>query len=216
MGRLLPWQLDVAADAAAAGVLRAAVRRLHDAGAAAGHDRKAGLGEPPAHLARERVVGMVLGEARRAEDRDAGADEVQRAEAAEELDEDAQRAPELRAAPPRSGEQPPLLLVRRPLPPVRHASPLLRAPVHRSEWPPGRRSRVARGCAAVCRLLEIRLVTHAHPPHGADLGEGTRANRPVRQPASCSCGRSSAVCRPLSSVARLTASSRRMYHAVTY
>ena len=49
--------------------LAAAVRRLHHARPAAGHDRPAGLGEEPPRRARRGVRRIVLADPRRAEDR---------------------------------------------------------------------------------------------------------------------------------------------------
>jgi hypothetical protein len=49
---------------------------------------------------------MVLLESRGAENADAGTDEMERAETADELSEDLQDRPELRQARPRSGEEP--------------------------------------------------------------------------------------------------------------
>src|ERR1043166_5316689 len=63
---------------------------------AAGQDGEAELDEPAAHVAAERVVGVALGESRGAEHGHARANEVERAEAAQEV---AQRArAEARAA----------------------------------------------------------------------------------------------------------------------
>ena len=61
-------QLDVEADGDAAGVLRAAVRRLHGARAPARDDREAGLRKLPADLTRLLVLGARLGDPRGAED----------------------------------------------------------------------------------------------------------------------------------------------------
>src|SRR5581483_4023696 len=77
------------------------------------HDREPRPRQPGAQLPAEPVVGVVLGEAGRAEDGHArAAGEVERAEAAQELEEDLDRAAELEA--PRLGavEEPDLL--RRP------------------------------------------------------------------------------------------------------
>ena len=105
VGALLLRELDVAADGEAARVLRAAVGGLHDAGAAAGHDGEAGVGQAGADIAGELVVAMVLLEARGAEDGDARADEVELAEAAHHLEEDLDGEPELEAARLRAGEE---------------------------------------------------------------------------------------------------------------
>ena len=96
---LLGRQLDVAADRAATRLARPAIGGLHDARPAAGHHREAGAHELSSDLAAELVVGMVLPEARRAEDGDARTHEVKDAEAPHELEEDAYGADEL--VPPR-------------------------------------------------------------------------------------------------------------------
>ncbi len=72
-------------DRKRADVARAAVGRLHDAGAAAGDHRVAGAPQARADLARERVVGVLRGRARGAEHRDRAADLRERVEAAREL-----------------------------------------------------------------------------------------------------------------------------------
>src|SRR4051794_37620567 len=81
VGVLLEGQLDVQADRARAGLARAAVGGLHGAGPAPGDDGEAGLAEPPADPAGELVLPRARRRARRAEDRDAAMDPVQRAEA---------------------------------------------------------------------------------------------------------------------------------------
>src|SRR4029453_1891530 len=95
---LLLGQLDVAADGAPARLAGAAIRRFHDPGPAAGHHREPGARQPRAELAAEIVVRMISLEAGGAEHGDARADEVQRAEAAHELAEDADRPPQLESA----------------------------------------------------------------------------------------------------------------------
>src|SRR3982074_197486 len=50
IGTLLEGELDVAADRASAGELRALVRRLHDSRSGTGDDREARLGEQPRYL----------------------------------------------------------------------------------------------------------------------------------------------------------------------
>ena len=72
----------------------AAIGRLHDSRAAARDRGEAGAREQSPRLARLPVVAVVLGEARRAEHRHAGADEVHPAERADELGEDPKGAPE--------------------------------------------------------------------------------------------------------------------------
>ncbi len=64
-----------------------------------------------ADLPREVAVGMVLGEARRAEDRHARPEEMKLAKAADELGEDAQRPKKLNLAPLRASEEPCLFRV---------------------------------------------------------------------------------------------------------
>ena len=58
---------------------------FHHAGPAAGHHREAEPRQRAAHLARHRVVPVVLVEPRRSEHRDARTDEMERAEAADEV-----------------------------------------------------------------------------------------------------------------------------------
>ncbi len=108
-----------AADRAPADVSGATVRGLHDAGPTAGHHREPGQGEAAAHFAAQLVVRMGLREPRRTEHGHAGADEVQGPEAAQELQEDAQRAPELEAPGARAGEERPFLRVLSVLAPLR-------------------------------------------------------------------------------------------------
>ena len=71
---LLVRQLDVEPDRRHAGVARAAVAGLHDAGAAAGDDREARPAQHRGRLARLGVHRVVARRARRAEDRDGLAD----------------------------------------------------------------------------------------------------------------------------------------------
>jgi hypothetical protein len=85
---LLLGEVDVAAYAQAAGLLGAPIRRLHDARAAAGHDRIAGVGERRAQVTGHAVVLMALVEAGGAEHGDAGLLEVEAFEAPQELEED--------------------------------------------------------------------------------------------------------------------------------
>ncbi len=95
---LLHGELDVAADGGAVGVFGAAVGGFHDAGPAAGHDGEAGVGEFAADFAGEFVVLVIFLEASGAEDGDARADEVEGAEAGEELCHDAEETEEFKAA----------------------------------------------------------------------------------------------------------------------
>src|SRR6266545_1709996 len=92
---LLLRQLDVAADGPPARLPGAAVGALHDARAAARHHREAVARQARADLPRHLVVPVLVRHAGRAKHGDAGPDEMQRAEAADELGEDAQRAKEL-------------------------------------------------------------------------------------------------------------------------
>src|SRR5436190_19811459 len=70
VGTLLVRKLDVESDREAAALLRAAVRRLHHAGAAARDDRPAELGVATAGLTRLLVLVRVLVDARCAVDSD--------------------------------------------------------------------------------------------------------------------------------------------------
>jgi hypothetical protein len=83
--KLFDRQSDVAADGAAAGLLRTTVRGFHDPWPAPSHDRETQLGQPSAHLTGECIVGMLFGEARRPEHRDAWPDEMKRSESADEI-----------------------------------------------------------------------------------------------------------------------------------
>ena len=118
---LLVRQLDVAPDRATPGLARAAVGRFHDARPAARHDREPRSRKQRRHAAGRLVIWMVGAEARRAEDRDTWANEVERAEAADELEEDAHRAQELEAAALRTVQEP------HGLGGARHLAPLTRA-----------------------------------------------------------------------------------------
>ena len=90
VGLLFLRQLDVAADGVAAGFFGAAVGGLHDAGPAAGHHREAGARQPLADFAGQDVILMLGRESRRAEHRHARADEMELAEAAHDLEENAE------------------------------------------------------------------------------------------------------------------------------
>ena len=106
VGLLLERQLDVAADRAPAGLARAAVRRLHEAGPAAGHHGEAGSRQAPRRpRAPARSSGCSSREARRAEDGDARPDEVERAEAADEVGERAEHQAQVAQARVRALEQ---------------------------------------------------------------------------------------------------------------
>lgn len=97
VGLLFVGQLDVATDGVAADVFCAAIGGFHEAGPAASHDSEAFAGDGLADAAAEVVVGVVLGESGGAEDGDAGADEVEFAESADEFAADAEDAEELGA-----------------------------------------------------------------------------------------------------------------------
>ena len=132
----------------------AAVGGLHDARAAAGHHREPGGGELAADLARERVVAVVVGEARRAEDGDARADEVQGAEAAQELGEDAEQARQLLPSQPGADEEVALLGGARGLAPF---VTLLRRLL-------GGGAAFGRHLDRIARLGGARVVGHARDP----------------------------------------------------
>src|SRR4029077_14273043 len=70
-----------------------AIRRLHDAGAAARDDREAAPGDARTHLARSRVVGGVRLDTRGAEHRHGQPDPRQHVEAVDELAHDPEHAP---------------------------------------------------------------------------------------------------------------------------
>ena len=82
---LLVRQLDVQADGRRAALLRAAVRGLHQAGTAARDDGHPVLAQLAGDGARQLVLGIGLGHARRSEDRDGAAQVGEQAEAALEL-----------------------------------------------------------------------------------------------------------------------------------
>src|SRR4029079_18912020 len=88
----LERELDVEPDGAGAGVARAAVRGLHDPGAAAGDHREPTLAEATPDVARERVAGVIRTDPRGAEDRDAAGDVGKRLEALGELVVEAREA----------------------------------------------------------------------------------------------------------------------------
>src|SRR5262249_2111624 len=105
------------ADRAASDLPRAPVRGLHDARPTPGHDRESRAGQARAELTAHHVVGMRFGEARGAEYRDARAHEVEGPEAAHELTEDPDGAPELGAPSLRPSQELDLLRRARGLPP---------------------------------------------------------------------------------------------------
>ena len=87
-------QLDPAADGAAANIFSAAIRRFHNSGTAARHDRKSETRDRRAHLPRELVVRAFWFDARRTKDRDARTDKVQGAKAAKKIANHAQNGNE--------------------------------------------------------------------------------------------------------------------------
>ncbi len=74
---LLVRQLDVQADAGRLAVKSALVGRFHDAGTAAGNDRKSGVRQKSRDLFGKLVIGMVVGRACAAEDADRRVDVAQ-------------------------------------------------------------------------------------------------------------------------------------------
>src|ERR1700683_4200195 len=74
---------------------RAAVRGFHQSWTAAGHHGKPQLAHTTADVARDGVVRVRFAEARGAEDRDARADHMQRAESAHEIAHRAKQEPQL-------------------------------------------------------------------------------------------------------------------------
>src|SRR5262249_22814374 len=90
---LLARELDVAPDRQSAALPSAPVRRLHDPRSAAGDDREALLSQPPSDVARGLIVGIVLGHARRTEDRDRRPGVGELVEAGDELARDAHYPP---------------------------------------------------------------------------------------------------------------------------
>ena len=90
---LLERQLDAEADRDPARLERAAIRGLHDAGAAAGYRGDALLCNKPPDPPRGGVHRIVGGGPRRSEHRDRGTELGQRAEPVHELSLDAQHAP---------------------------------------------------------------------------------------------------------------------------
>jgi hypothetical protein len=82
---LLEGQLDIASDRAAADFFGAAVRRFHNARAAAGHNREPEARNGRAHFSSELVMGIVLFDSRRTEDGYARADEVEGAKSTQKI-----------------------------------------------------------------------------------------------------------------------------------
>jgi len=117
VGSLFFRELDIAADGMPARFPRAAVGPLHDARPAARHHREAAARQACADFPRHLVVAVRFGKAGRAEDGDAGADEAQSPEAADELGEDTERAQELEQPVLGAGEETALFRTRRDLAP---------------------------------------------------------------------------------------------------
>src|SRR5262249_51557655 len=90
-------KLEIAADRGATRVLGPAVGGFHDPGATAGHDCEPGPCEQRPHLAGLGVTGVILGKAGRTEDGNAGAEEVEPANAREQLRPGLDRAPKLKS-----------------------------------------------------------------------------------------------------------------------
>src|SRR5258706_1956361 len=90
---LLARELDVAAHRKAAGLVAAAVDRLHHPRPTAGDDREASPRKGGTEGSAQRVVMVVRFGTRRAEHRHSGPDVVQRVETFDELGQDAQHAP---------------------------------------------------------------------------------------------------------------------------
>lgn len=95
---LLHGEFDVTSEREAPAFAGAAVGGFHDSWASAGHDGVPGFGECVACLLGEFVVWVVFVEAGGSEDGDAGPDEVELAEASDELCEDFECGPEFLAA----------------------------------------------------------------------------------------------------------------------
>ncbi len=91
--RLLLRQGDGEAHGRAAGFEGALVRRLHDAGAAAGNDGVARLRESTSQVLRQLEEGVVVSDPRGAVDSDSGRQAGERIEAFDELAHDAEHAP---------------------------------------------------------------------------------------------------------------------------
>jgi hypothetical protein len=89
VGFLFLRQLDVASDGVASYVFGVAVSGLHDAWSTAGHHREAGASQPLADFVCQDVKLMLGSESRRAEHRQTLAEEMELAEAAHDLEENA-------------------------------------------------------------------------------------------------------------------------------
>ena len=105
----LEGENDIAAHGSPADVFGAAVRRLHDPRAAAGHDRHSGLSQATPDLPSQAVVGVVFLEAGGTENRDAGTYEMQSPEPLEAFTENAKGSPQILQPAVRPLEKPALL-----------------------------------------------------------------------------------------------------------
>ena len=84
---LFARQLDIATQAQPTRPLCPAIGRFHQTRATAGHDDETGARQRLAHLLGERIVSMMLVEARGPEDGDAGSLEIEALEATQKLEE---------------------------------------------------------------------------------------------------------------------------------
>jgi hypothetical protein len=148
---LLHGEFDIAADGSSADVLCAAVGGFHDARSASGHDGEADFGKLSAHLTGKFVMRAGFVEARGAEDGHARPDEVQPAEAANELGHDADGAEELIAARARPFEEAAFVRVGGGLAPRRVGAGIGHAVILTQAWTHAqRRMSVVRNLIVVC------------------------------------------------------------------
>src|SRR4051812_6773490 len=91
IGYLLEWQLDVASNRAATDVFCAAVRRFHNARAAASHDGEAKARNRRAHFPRQFVMRIVRCDSCRAEDGYARTNEMESTISAQKIAHDSQQ-----------------------------------------------------------------------------------------------------------------------------
>ena len=106
VGLLFVGQDDIAADGFAATLFGPPVGRFHNPRTAAGHDDKSGLGQRFAHRPGQLVVVVVFGKPSRPKNGDAGAGKVERFVAAQEFQEHAHGAFQVRPAIPLAGQKP--------------------------------------------------------------------------------------------------------------
>src|SRR4030095_6968100 len=102
---LLEWQRDVASNRATTDLFCAAVGRLHNARAAAGHHRESEPGNRRAHLQGQFVMRIVRLDSRRAEDGYARTNEMKSAISAQEIAHDSQQRAELCEPRPRAFQE---------------------------------------------------------------------------------------------------------------